>query len=66
MKIHINLRTNHPNQLSLLKMILLAKNKFEWPSYADVENFMAPDVKRCDYVIGKIRDRKIHMGMIYR
>jgi len=65
-RIHINLRSDHPNQFALLLLIIMSKGKYEWPTYADEENFLSPGVRRCDYVIGRIRDRNIHQGRIYK
>lgn len=51
MRIHINLRTDHPNQLALVALILYAKGKLlEAQGYCDNPFEMAAGVKRCRWV----------------
>ena len=50
MRIHINLRSNHPNQYALLLLIIMSKGKYEWPVFAGNPDFLNPGMRRCRWV----------------
>jgi len=65
MRIHINLSSTRMNAFARAKVILITTMKLEDPRYINEPNFMASGIRRCDYVIGKLRDRSIARGRIY-